>query len=111
MPNMPTEWLSRTDAAERAGVHRNTVIEWERRGLVRTKRGPSRTGEQVLVNGTDLVRTAASRPEGSSRPERVAALEVENAFLRQRLEEVMVERQSLLDEILAIARGDRPQAR
>jgi hypothetical protein len=103
---MPDEYIPRVEAAARAGVHRNTILEWERRGLVKTRRGPGPTGEQVLVRAADLKRVMANRPDRATRPD-VAALEAEVAFLRERLAEVVAERDALLAEVLAIARGRR----
>jgi hypothetical protein len=100
-------WVPRAEAATRAGVHRNTVLEWERRGLLKTKRGPGPTGEQVLVRVADLDRVIADRPARPPRGE-TSALEAEVTFLRERLAEVVAERDALLAEILALARG-RPR--
>jgi hypothetical protein len=100
------DWLSRAEAAARADVHRNTVLTWERRGLLRTKRAPGPTGEQVLVRLADLERVIASRPERAPRSD-VAALQAEVTFLRERLAEVVAERDALLAEVVAIARGRR----
>jgi DNA-binding transcriptional MerR regulator len=99
----PDEWIPRIDAAQRAGVHRNTIIEWERRRLLRVKRGPGPTGEQVLVSARDLGKIADKRPQRSS--DRMTRLEAENRLLRERLEEVQAERDRLLHELLDIARG------
>jgi hypothetical protein len=74
----PDEWIPRIDAAQRAGVHRNTIIEWERRRLLRVKRGPGPTGEQVLVSARDLGKIADKRPPRSS--DRVTRLEAETDF-------------------------------
>jgi len=104
-------WLSRTQAAQRAGVHRNSIIAWEDKGLLRTRRVPGPTGERVVIRAEDLERALASRPEQVTKPERIAALEAENAYLRERLAEVTAERQELLQEILRIAGGSKPRRR
>lgn len=102
------EWITRAEAAARAGVHRNTIVAWEREGRLRTKRASGPTGEQVMVHVADLDRVIAGRPERPvSSDGRVAALEAEIAALRERLEEVTAERDRLMSEILAIARGRR----
>ena len=103
---MVDEWVSRAEAASRAGVHRNTILDWERRGLVRTRRAAGPTGEQVVVRVADLDRVIADRPERTPRPD-LAALEAEVRYLRERLAEVTAEREALLKELLAIARGNR----
>jgi len=102
------EYIPRAEAAARAGVHRSTILEWERRGLLKTKRAPGRTGEQVVVRVHDLESVIASRPD---RPwadgARVAELQAEVRFLRERLDDVTAERDRLLGEVLDIARGRR----
>ena len=55
-------WLTREQAADRAGVHYNTIRGWEQGGLLRTT---TRAGVRgTLVNATDLGRVLAER--GSS---------------------------------------------
>jgi hypothetical protein len=98
--------MSRAEAATRAGVHRNTILEWERRLLVKTRRGQGPTGEQVLIRAADLERVIANRPDRAPSSD-VARLEAEVASLRERLAEVTSERDALLAEVLAIARGRR----
>jgi hypothetical protein len=97
MPTDADTWVPRAEAAARVGVHRNTVIEWEKRGMVRTRREQGPTGERVMVRVADLDRVAADRPD---RP-----VSDELAACRERLAEVTAERDRLLAEILAIARG------
>lgn len=50
-------WLTREQAADRAGVHYNTIRHWERRGLLRTTSRPGIRG--VFVHGEDVERAAA----------------------------------------------------
>lgn len=56
-----SRWLSRREAAARAGVHYNTVRGWERDGRLRTKRVPGLTGPQVQVSVDDLDAITADR--------------------------------------------------
>jgi DNA-binding transcriptional MerR regulator len=102
------EWVPRAEAADRAGVHRNTILDWERRGLVKTRRAAGPTGQQVVVRVVDLDRVIANRPDRAPRSD-VAALEAEVKYLRERLAEVTAERENLLRELLDIARGARPR--
>lgn len=55
-------WLTREQAADRAGVHYNTIRGWEQGGLLRTTKRAGVRG--TLVNATDLGRVLAER--GSS---------------------------------------------
>jgi transposase len=57
-----SRWLTRREAAARAGVHYNTVRGWERDGRLRTKRVPGLTGPQVQVSLDDLDAITAERP-------------------------------------------------
>jgi predicted site-specific integrase-resolvase len=101
------DYISRNEAARRAGVHRNTILDWERRGLLRTKRVTGPSGKQVNVSTQDLDRVMAERPNRRGEEDRVAVLEAELANCRQRLAEVEAERARLLAEVLDIARGRR----
>ena len=103
---MADEWVPRAEAADRAGVHRNTILDWERRGLVKTRRAAGPTGQQVVIRLIDLERVIAGRPDRASRSD-LAALQAENKYLRERLAEVTAEREDLLRELLDIARGRR----
>jgi hypothetical protein len=52
-------WLTRQDAAKRAGVHYNTIRQWERAGLLTTTRKPRVRGS--LINVQDLQRVLGER--------------------------------------------------
>jgi len=102
------DYIPRVEAAARAGVHRSTILEWERRGLLKAKRAQGPTGEQVVIRVADLERVVASRPERMVNDgSRIELLEAEIAFLRERLDDVTGERDLLLSEVLDIARGHR----
>ncbi|MGH2784020.1 MAG: MerR family DNA-binding transcriptional regulator [Actinomycetota bacterium] len=47
-------WITRKEAARRAGVHYNTIRHWEKTGRLRTSRRGGRSGS--LVSATDLAR-------------------------------------------------------
>ena len=56
-------WLTRQEAARRAGVHYNTIRHWEQSGKLRTSRRPGHRG--ALVNASDLARVGGgSDPMG-----------------------------------------------
>lgn len=61
------EWLTREQAAKRANVHYNTIRQWERSGLVRSRK----QGRTVLIDGRSLARAAG----GSAGVDAAAALE------------------------------------
>lgn len=106
-------WLSRQEAAKRAGVHYNTIRKWHQElGLFgpneveRRKRGHD--GWEWFYDISALDRIASERhtpgklSEGDTR-ERIAALEAENAELRQQLMKSETERRELLERILRLA--------
>jgi DNA-binding transcriptional MerR regulator len=101
------DYIPRNEAARQAGVHRNTILDWERRELLRTKRATGPSGNKVLVSVSDLARIIADRPDRPQDEDRTAVLEVELAACRERLAAVEAERAQLLAEVLSIARGRR----
>jgi MerR-like DNA binding protein len=92
------EYITRSEAARRAVVHVNTIRDWERRGLVRTKRIATPSGEQVHIAVPDLERVITERP---------SRRKTELEECRERLATVEAERDRLLAEVLEIARGRR----
>ena len=68
-------WLTRREAARRAGVHYNTIRFWERTGRIRRSKSG---GRGALVSAVDLeTMTGRARGGGGGGPdgERIAALE------------------------------------
>jgi len=70
-------WITRREAARRAGVHYNTIRHWEQTGrLRRSKRVGSRG---AMINATDLERLAgggrATAMDGGADVQRIQALE------------------------------------
>lgn len=55
-------WITRQQAAERAGVHYNTIRQWERSGSLR--KGSSPGARETLVSAVDVVRLSAMRGGG-----------------------------------------------
>lgn len=100
-PKIPEGWLTRRDAAARAGVHYNTVRIWERSGKVRT----SSLGNQTLISEEDFLSLVSDRgtvrraPSGPS-PETLQQL----ADLNDRFHE-------LADALEGLARQIRPRRR
>lgn len=52
-------WITRQQAADTAGVHYNTVRQWERTGVLR--RGSRPGARETLVSSADVARLAATR--------------------------------------------------
>ncbi|MFY9587810.1 MAG: MerR family transcriptional regulator [Actinomycetota bacterium] len=69
-------WLTRREAARRAGVHYNTIRHWEKTGRLRREKGSG--GRGALVSASDLEGlrrgTAAPAADGID-PARIEALE------------------------------------
>lgn len=59
-----TAWITRREAARRAGVHYNTIRHWERAKLIHTAR--KRGVRDTLVNAADLTRVLTGRRRGSA---------------------------------------------
>lgn len=86
----PSGWITREQAAQRAGVHYNTIRQWEQSGALRQTKRPGTRG--ALVSVTDLTRLLAQRSggpastAGSGDGAAVAALEQRFAQLIEGLE-------------------------
>lgn len=52
-------WITRQQAADRAGVHYNTVRQWERTGVLR--RGSRPGARETLVSAADVAKLGATR--------------------------------------------------
>lgn len=65
------DWLSRQAAAESAGVHYNTIRQWEQSGVIRRTVRPGVRGS--LVSASDLRRVVATRGAGGNGRRRAAA--------------------------------------
>jgi len=109
--SLGNDWITRTEAARRAGVHRNTLARWEKSGLLRTRTAPGPTGDHVLVSIADLNKIIEARPRPAAYAAELAARDAELAACREELERVRVERDQLLKEVLAIARGTARRSR
>src|SRR5437764_6819857 len=104
---MDPELLSRREAAELAGVHTNTVLAWERNGLIQVKRvrvkgkqetriprgeiermvGParrSRTGDEQRPESRIARRLRLGRERGAAREPTRAPGPGDDAFRRER---------------------------
>jgi DNA-binding transcriptional MerR regulator len=102
------DWLTRQEAAKRAGVHYNVIRDWERKGYIDVRRsGPAQNAE-VMVSLSSLDKHLSTRhttsrlSEGETR-ERLATLEAENRELRHRLAASETERRELLERVLRLA--------
>lgn len=106
-------WISRREAAKRTGLHYNTIRKWHEvlhlfapREVQRRKRGSD--GWEWFYDISAVDRIAAERhtpvrfTEGETR-ERVAALEAENAELRQQLMKSETERRDLMARVMDLA--------
>jgi DNA-binding transcriptional MerR regulator len=96
-------YITRREAAARAGVHENSIRNWEEKGLLKTQRQPRGSEYIVLVEIASLDKILQERHESRthlSDNERVIVLETENRELRNRLEAIDEERKQLLQELL-----------
>src|SRR5690348_17028011 len=55
------ELLSRGEAAERAGVHPNTVLSWERKGLIKVKQVRVGGKSETRIPVSELAKVAGAR--------------------------------------------------
>lgn len=107
MESIDEQWVSRQEAARRAGVHYNTIRnEWEPTGRLRTKKVRRGKSYEVLIELSSLDALIASRhTAGRSTQggdERIAALEAENRELRAALASERAERRELVERVLRI---------
>lgn len=91
-------WVTRQEAARRAGVHYNTIRHWERAGKLRTARRAGHRG--AMINASDLQRAASGTPPRSD-DARIDALE-------ERFNELVAGLESL---VAAARRPSRRRAR
>jgi predicted site-specific integrase-resolvase len=86
-------WITRKEAARRAGVHYNTIRHWEQTGRVRISRRGGRQGQ--LVSASDVARAGAT--QGSADGADVARIRA----LEKRFDELLTG----LERLVASARG------
>lgn len=86
-------WITRKEAARRAGVHYNTIRHWEQTGRVRVARRGGGRGQ--LVSASDIARAGA--PQGIAGGAEAARIRV----LEQRFDELLTG----LERLVASARG------
>ena len=105
------EWLSRQEAAKRAGVHYNTIRKWAEEGLLETKKIPGQGPYEVMIEVGSLDKVIKERhtsrqlTDGDTK-ERIAALEEEVRGLRTQLAKSETERRELLERVLRLAERD-----
>lgn len=95
-------WLTRHQAAERAGVHYNTVRQWEQSGLIRTTRRPTARG--LLLSGDDLERVLVERGGYRLSAPSTEAGQAAIAALQERYDRLIAD----LESLLVSARAARP---
>lgn len=104
-------WLSRKEAAKRAGVGETTIRQiWEPSGKLETRHVPlGKKGHyevQIEVGSLDRMiaeRQTPTRLSDSDIREKLAASEAENRELRSALAKSETERRELVERILKIA--------
>ncbi|MGI8407590.1 MAG: hypothetical protein ACR2L3_03680 [Actinomycetota bacterium] len=102
------QWLTRNEAAKRAGVHYNVIREWQRKGYVETRKDGPNANAEILTDLTSLdkylsTRQTGSRFSDSDTRERMASLEAEIRELRSALTKSETERRGLLERVLRLA--------
>ena len=106
------QWLSRQEAARRAGLHYNVIRDWERKGHIEVKRAGSAQNAEIFVEIASLdahlaIRSTPRRMSDGEVREKVAALEAEVRELRTSLAKCETERKEILDRVfLALERRD-----
>lgn len=93
-------WLTRQEASKRAGVHYNTIRQWEQAGLLRTARRPRVRGS--LVSADDLGRMLTERAMTGSRA--VLPVGDVSAVLERRFRDLI----EGLERVLAQAKAHAP---
>lgn len=102
------EWLSRQEAAKRAGVHYNTIRKWAEEGLLETRKVPGQGPYEVQIEVGSLDKiiqdrhTSRQLSDGDTK-ERIAVLEAEVRELRTQLARSEIERRELLERVLRLA--------
>jgi hypothetical protein len=91
-------WLSRQDAAARAGVHYNTIRQWEQQGLLGTTKRGGRRGS--LLSAQDLDRFMAER-RGSVAVAGAAPASAPSASMSRVVEQFARSLEALLTELRA----------
>lgn len=102
------QWLTRNEAAKRAGVHYNVIRTWQQKGYVETRRDGPNANAGFLTDLASLDRYLSTRRTGSKLSdsdtrERMASLEAENRELRSSLTKSETERRDLLERFLRLA--------
>jgi DNA-binding transcriptional MerR regulator len=101
-------WLTRQEAARRAGVHYNTVRQWEQAGLLRRTRKPRVRGS--LVSAEDLTRVLMDRTSTGGQPAAVADTAAVVA-LERRYNDLIAGIERLLTSAKAAAPATTPRRR
>lgn len=106
-PAIPAGWITRRQAAARAGVHYNTVRIWERTGKVST----SSLGNQTLISEDDFKAVVADRGTvhrviSGPNPELLAQV----ADLNDRFHELADAFEVLAKQVRPRRRRSRPEA-
>ncbi|MFA5891957.1 MAG: MerR family transcriptional regulator [Actinomycetota bacterium] len=94
-------WLTRQEASKRAGVHYNTVRQWEQAGLLRKTKRPHVRG--ALVSADDLARILADRASHTGTP-LPAAFRGDTAAIEAKYQNLV----EGLERLLAVARVATP---
>lgn len=91
-------WLTRREAARRAGVHYNTIRHWEKSGRLRRGRGGAK-GALVSASDLDTLRRGAGAAAGASGADGVRLDSLERRF------------NELLDGLQSLVVAARPRPR
>jgi hypothetical protein len=102
-------WITREQAAREAGVHYNTIRQWEQAGLLRMVKQSGTRG--ALVSAADLGRIVAERAGGARDAEAIAALEARFTLLVDGLERALASIRTAPESRRRAPKRPRPRGR
>lgn len=101
------ELMSRREASHLAGVHYNIVRLWEQAGRVSVHRVTFRGHEEIRIPRSEILEVMKEREEEESSDPRlkIASLEAENHFLKERVREQAQRLREFHEELVQLAKS------